>query len=141
MLINNFDWDELGFDLISRNKSHLLINDLNCLGHESYINYCLETQLPKIKTFGDALGSLYVLEGATLGGQIIAKNFGPKFNLSSSTGLSFFTGYGELTGVKWAEFRNFANNKSMSQRTSEFDNIVIESAKDTFQKLTDWLCH
>lgn len=51
-----------------------------------------------------ALGSLYVIEGSALGGQVIARRLHEHLGLDASSGASYFTGWGERTGALWREF-------------------------------------
>jgi heme oxygenase len=48
-------------------------------------------------------GSLYVIEGSTLGGQVISKMLQEKWGLSSAKGARFFSAYERETGLKWRE--------------------------------------
>ncbi|MFC5847530.1 biliverdin-producing heme oxygenase [Deinococcus petrolearius] len=52
----------------------------------------------------EGLGTLYVLEGATLGGQIIARHLGPRLGLDAASGLAYFSAYGPQTGPMWRRF-------------------------------------
>lgn len=51
-----------------------------------------------------ALGALYVLEGASLGGRVIARHVADALALTPDTGLAFFCGYGDATGEMWRRF-------------------------------------
>jgi len=52
-----------------------------------------------------AFGSLYVIEGSALGGQVIAPRLERELGLAPGRGASYFHGYGESTGAMWREFR------------------------------------
>lgn len=52
-----------------------------------------------------AFGSLYVLEGSALGGQVIAPRLDRQLNLQADTGAAYFAGWGAHTGAMWREFR------------------------------------
>src|SRR5690606_2077328 len=57
-------------DFPQRRKAHLLLDDLHMLGlSKENIPVCSE--LPLVTTLSQAFGTLYVLEGSTLGGQYI----------------------------------------------------------------------
>ncbi|RYF37590.1 MAG: hypothetical protein EOO38_26020 [Cytophagaceae bacterium] len=59
-------------------------------------------------TFPDrfsAWGSAYVIEGASLGGQVLTRRLAKRLHLSPSHGLAFFSGYGPRTGKMWRIFR------------------------------------
>lgn len=53
-----------------------------------------------------AFGSLYVLEGSALGGQVIAPRLDRQLNLQPDTGAAYFAGWGPNTGAMWREFRH-----------------------------------
>ncbi len=53
----------------------------------------------------EALGLLYVIEGSTLGGQVLSQHFREKFHFQPDQGLDFFSGYGERTMKVWQETR------------------------------------
>ena len=67
-----FDWSAAGIDFAPRRKAPLIEQDLRILGvHQPR----LEGAQPLARTNLDfALGCLYVLEGATLGGQVISRH-------------------------------------------------------------------
>ena len=49
------------------------------------------------------LGVIYVLEGSTLGGRLIARHVEPTLGLTDGHGSSYFRGHGEATGALWRE--------------------------------------
>lgn len=53
-----------------------------------------------------ALGSMYVLEGSALGGQVIAHALKQAHGLDARRGTGYFTGHGADTGRLWREFRD-----------------------------------
>ena len=57
-----------------------------------------------IASRSDAFGVLYVLEGATLGGQIIARRLQAALGVTASTGGRFFQSYGPDVGPNWRRF-------------------------------------
>lgn len=52
-----------------------------------------------------AFGSLYVMEGSALGGQLIARQLAQQHGLDADSGARYFIGWGAETGVHWREFR------------------------------------
>jgi heme oxygenase len=50
-------------------------------------------------------GSMYVLEGSALGGRLIARRVHEQWGLGPANGAAYFHGWGEHTGVLWADFR------------------------------------
>lgn len=90
-------------------------------------------RIPKIMNAADALGCLYVIEGATLGGQIILRSLAARFSIGAKNGAAFFAGYGEQTGPMW---RAFVEELDASPyRHAE----TIVAAMDTFEMLEAWL--
>lgn len=59
------------------------------------------TQLPALGSVAAGMGSLYVLEGATLGGQIITRHLHKTLPHAPTR---FFGGYGDETGTRWKRF-------------------------------------
>ena len=53
----------------------------------------------------EVFGSMYVLEGSALGGQVIASRLAGQHGLGPSNGASYFAGWGQETGAMWREFR------------------------------------
>ncbi len=90
-------------------------------------------QLPVIDSFHSALGALYVLEGSTLGGRIIAGMVSR--SLDSLKSLSFFNSYGAETASMWASFKNYLNRPFSPQARRE----IIAAAEDTFLTFKNWI--
>jgi heme oxygenase len=57
------------------------------------------------------IGTLYVIEGATLGGEVISRCLKSHLELGPDSGGRFFHGYGDavVTRHNWQTFRSFAN--------------------------------
>lgn len=78
------------------------------------------------------LGALYVLEGATLGGNVIKKHIlaNPNFK-DNGDGLHYYGVYGAELGAKWKKFVSIINEK-----VEEADyEVCINSANQTFDNL------
>lgn len=65
----------------------------------------LPESLPAIHTVAEALGAMYVLEGATLGGRFITRHLERHLGLSNGRGYSYFCAYGTEVGAMWQQFR------------------------------------
>lgn len=78
------------------------------------------------------LGALYVLEGATLGGNVIKKHIlaNPNFN-DAAKGLNYYGIYGEELSTKWKSFVQILN-ESVPEADYE---ICVNSANETFNNL------
>jgi heme oxygenase len=90
--------------------------------------------LPCLENTNQALGSLYVLEGATLGGQILARHVERQLELIDGQGYRFFSSYGPDVGRHWTAFKSTleAHASPTNQKT------IIRSAVETFERLYDW---
>ena len=52
----------------------------------------------------EGLGALYVIEGATLGGQVITRYIQSALKIDATNGGRFFAAYGDRTGLLWRDF-------------------------------------
>ena len=122
--------------LPGRRKAHLLARDLRALGPGLEADLPLCDDLPRLARPADALGCLYVLEGATLGGQLIRRHLGRTLGVGAERGCAFFTSYGDRVGPMWKEFRGWVT--SYVAERGEAD-AVVGAAGETFDALTRWL--
>ena len=129
------EFEGLGLAFEMREKTSLLLNDLD----HFKLGKGLPADLPLPKTFAQAVGCLYVLEGSTLGAQFICRHLKSLFK-ENDTSLSFYQGYGSSTGKMWQEFCEFLGRYS-NQLKSESEFLeVSSSAKQTFQIFGEWVC-
>jgi heme oxygenase len=126
------------FNLQLRSKAQLIRADLIDLG-------CTDAQLNKIKnadsfakvnSMPTMIGALYVVEGATLGGQLICRSLRKNSELGNEA-HRFFSGYGERTGLMWKEFCRLTIE---STRPDDF-NGILQSAKLTFEAIYQQLAN
>ncbi|MGC4060526.1 MAG: biliverdin-producing heme oxygenase [Aquabacterium sp.] len=59
-------------------------------------------------SLASVFGSLYVIEGSALGGQVIVPRLARDMGLVPGQGASYFHGHGERTGAMWLDFRQRA---------------------------------
>lgn len=112
-------------------KSALLAQDLAKLGIDAAaLAQC--RALPRLRGEADLLGCLYVVEGATLGGRLIASQLQARLGLTASTGAGFFHGYGEATASMWQALRRALVAGAPDAAT---ENEMIANAKATFAVL------
>ena len=83
----------------------------------------------------DALGALYVFEGAALGGQVIARHVA-RTTSERDLPLSFFSGSGSRTGELW---RAFGHTLTRWTQASGHEDRVVQGACDCFGALESWL--
>jgi len=128
-------WPDQEYSCAERAKVPDLAKDLRVLGESLDQLECC-TNLPELTTPAQVLGCLYVIEGATLGGQIISKHLLANLEIGIDTGATFFNGYGANTGNQWQSFRLFltSNAEPMNQ-----DDAIVVSANETFRTLSEWL--
>jgi heme oxygenase len=126
------------FDLTPRLKAHRLACDLRVLGAAPAGGISLCGELPPLSSPAQHWGCLYVLEGATLGGQVISRLLGERLHITPQSGCSFFWGYGAQTGPMWKIFRAALEDYASSASTTARDEIVA-SAVTTFCTLRNWL--
>lgn len=80
-------------------------------------------------------GGLYVLEGATLGGQVISRIIRDRLGLAPGAGCSFFWSYGEQIGPMWNEFKLTLESITPLDRQDH----VVAGARATFEAFEDWV--
>ena len=106
----------LGEFFAPRRKSHLLEADLAALGLTPAEIAALPDceLLPDLFSLPRALGSMYVIEGSTLGGQYITRHLKKSLALTPDE-CRFYNAYGPETGAMWGQFQGvmarFANRK------------------------------
>jgi heme oxygenase len=113
-----------------RRKASALITDLAFLG-TPLPALAGQNALPVIENHLQAMGALYVIEGSTLGGKIIAAMIGKQLGITK--GLSFFESYGENTMLMWEKFKTVLNLPGNIPADA-----LIESANETFLKFGEW---
>ena len=98
--------DRVGLEWAARRKTAWLRRDLQALGdvHEECLSTVAPECVPRLETLPAALGCCYVLEGATLGGQVIGRHVRQQLALGPENGASFFASYGALVPQKWQAF-------------------------------------
>ncbi len=80
------------------------------------------------------LGMAYVVEGATLGGELIARHLSRSFGCQVP--MRFFTAYGDQRSAMWQGFQLLLE-KFIGDRAAL--DAAIGAANDTFRSLDQWL--
>lgn len=128
-------YEAVGVRFDERRKVARLAADLTALGSAPGA-FPVRAPAPEFGSLGAALGSLYVVEGASLGGQYISRLVAQRLGLTPDRGCAFFAGYRERTGPMWDAFRGalvrFAVTPSAEQQ-------VVSAAVETFTGLDRWL--
>lgn len=123
-------------DLGERYKSRLIIDDLLATGFSEAEIDALPVYRFEFSSVAEALGIMYVLEGATLGGRILYKHIHEALGRTPENGASYFWGYGAQTGNLWKSF--ISSLTQFVDRNGE-RNGVIGAAKKTFTIIDNWL--
>jgi heme oxygenase len=121
-----------------RRKLVLLGRDLKALGmdDEQIASLPLCTDPGPMPTRAEALGSMYVVEGSTLGGTLISRQVETCLGLTATTGCAYFRSYGSEVGRMWQSFRAYLNGALMPHEHG----AAVASANGTFACLQAWLC-
>ena len=130
--------NSLGFDveMDRRRRVHLLHDDLKALRMtEAQITAlpCI-IGLPPLKTRGKLMGALYVREGSTLGGRVLARRLDGLLGSNSLHGRLFLAG-------DRGEPQLWQRCCSLVEEVAATGNLddIIQAAIDTFAALETWL--
>ena len=119
-------------DIDRRTRAEFLLWDIRDLAlPNSEPDICRE--LPVVDSVEQAIGALYVLEGSTLGGRIIAAMIQRQLGPTAPTG--YFNGYGEENSRMWQAYKEFLDQP----RTPEQQTAIVEAAKATFITFKNWI--
>lgn len=121
-----------------RRKVSLLVRDLQLLGLSVLEIDALPRCAPlmPLSSPAAAFGAMYVVEGSTLGGAVIARHVERSLGLGPETGCAYFGSYGAATGRMWTGFRN----RLLRLSSPEADEVIVASAQRTFEVMQGWLC-
>jgi len=124
-------------DFSSRAKAQLLGADIIAVGAqmEAFDTSHLRDHMPDVGSAEGILGSLYVVEGAGLGGNILAKKLDRLFGADDRTGREFFFGRPRPDSLPWPRFCEILE---FHAHTGDFTKIETAAIR-TFQALSFWL--
>jgi len=117
------------WQLAQRYRAPLILTDLARIGITTEPPLC--PTLPPLHTLAQLLGAMYVLEGSTLGGQVIKRQLA-KADIPLQ---AYFTGYAERTGPMWKSFCQLLTEATQPEDQA----AVVQSAVLTFQTLHEWI--
>ena len=126
-------------DYEQRRKLSLLATDLKALGldEDSVRALPLCVSLRTCSTAAQAFGTTYVLEGATLGGRILAPLLQRRLGLTVQQGGRYISSYEGHVDRMWQTFVDALNQCcDTAARQAE----AAEAAVATFETLGLWLC-
>ena len=119
------------WEVPARQRAQLLAHDLGGAAVVAALPLC--AAMPPLGTVPALLGAMYVLEGSTLGGQVIARQLA-KAGLPGP--FTYFAGYGPATGSRWKTFCALLGEAATEPATQD---AVVASAGRTFHQLAAWL--
>jgi heme oxygenase len=119
-----------GFDYDGRRKLPLLDRDAKALAIQDVEEF---TELPDVSSLPRAFGSIYVIEGSTLGGQVISRHLRQHLGLTPENGGAFFASYGSKVGAMWKQFGDAITAFSGQGANDE---EIVGAAKETFDSIS-----
>jgi heme oxygenase len=126
-------------DYDERRKAAMLSVDLVALGVAgdsiAALPHC--PRIPFCQDEAAALGALYVLEGATLGGQILLPLVEKRLQLTRHFGARYLDSYGPNVAGMWQRFRSVVEDWCAEGTRRA---IAVAAAVATFESLEAWLC-
>lgn len=109
-----------------RVKLPALQADRHILSLPGEINLPADIFVPEVHDQEEALGAMYVMEGATLGGNMIVRHL-KKTAALADLSFHYYGVYGETTGEKWKRFQNVLNTY-----VSPHSEACVAKAKEVF---------
>ncbi|MEI4273302.1 biliverdin-producing heme oxygenase [Klenkia sp. LSe6-5] len=125
--------DAAAVEWADRRRAHVLAADLAALGGTPDPTRPADVPVPG--TTDEALGTLYVLEGSTLGGVFIDRHLAGLPAMAGVGPLASFSPYGEATGARWAAFRRVTRDHVA--RGGDAD-ALVSAARRTFRSMALW---
>jgi heme oxygenase len=121
-----------------RARAVQLENDLSILGLSLAELVALPRcdGIPSLSCSEELAGCLYVLEGASLGGQVVTPILRRRLGVAKATGASFFAGDEERTAARWAVVLEWLDGL---ERTSTSPGLIVAAANATFEALARWV--
>lgn len=130
-LINKYITDDIVPSYSERRKSASILRDIETVSPGA-VNFDISKNLPQINDITQALGALYVMEGSTMGGTIIAQMLNKQANIQPQM-LTFFNGYGEQNLSMWQSFI-----KALNEHAANDEAKIVNAANETFSKMEEW---
>jgi heme oxygenase (biliverdin-IX-beta and delta-forming) len=136
--LSRIAWEGSGIDFSLRRKVHWLQYDLERLGlppeDPAQIPDC--RTVPNLSSIPEGLGALYVVEGATLGGQLISRQILSDLDIDATNGGRFFAAYGNDTGRLWREFVSVLDCYQPGTAAAD---AIERTAISTFHCFESWM--
>jgi len=132
------DWSGTAIVMRERCKTPWLDLDLAHYGlDEKAIADLAECRAsPPCENLPSGLGVLYVLEGSTLGAEVILRTLQLQLGISAAMGGRFFSGYGKMAGARW---RSYLAELERVGESIPAAAAIEQAAQDTFAAFARWL--
>ena len=119
-----------------RRKLPLIERDLRHLRPQRRASRAIPPNLvPRLDEPLASLGCLYVLEGATLGGRVIARHLDACLGIDAHNGGAFHTAYGREAGRMWRSMQEALRSADSGPSARS---VIIGAAYATFAGLASW---
>jgi heme oxygenase len=120
-----------------RQKIPALLKDLHALGltAEQIAALPLCCELPTLDSHARLLGVMYVMEGATLGGQVLRRIIADRLAIGPDNGGEFLDVYGRDTGRLWKDFLK----ELAASDHPDYNQQTVDAACATFACFEGWL--
>lgn len=121
----------------ARRRTDLLVRDLENLGlsRASIAALPLCRPMVPLPSRAAAFGAMYVVEGSTLGGAVMARQIERVLGLGAGSGGAYFHGHGRDRGRMWQGFRA----RLLAEASNGGEDAIVDSAHRTFELMTCWL--
>lgn len=122
--------------LIRRDLSDLATMDGAAAGRadEAQVPTC--PFIPPLRDLDDAFGADYVLEGSTLGGQVLARHLGARLGVTPERGAAFLASYGKDVGPMWRRFCEALERHAAGDERKRL--AIVAAAAATFTAVDRW---
>lgn len=122
-----------GLDYDARSRLPFLAADVRTLGGDpAGLTLC---DVDRPANLAEALGVFYVLEGSTLGGQVIRKRLEARGD--TDRGLSFLNPYRDQVGPRWRAFLEVLERDTATEPRRD---AAVKGALAGFAMTQAWLC-
>lgn len=105
LIVGMSEWTHYEIDPSQRLRLPLLLADLEALGKTNILIESAVLDTPW--NFATAVGAMYVLEGSTMGGQILSRKLSHILGDDGIACTRYFQAYGENSMKRWGEFCQF----------------------------------
>jgi heme oxygenase len=116
-------------DFDARRKTHLLVADMAALG----LPVCksdispLRNPMPNMRSAESLVGCLYVVEGAGLGGKVIARKLDYLLGHVGVAGRRFFWGRSDPDSLPWPKFCDIFESHAAQGNFDKIETAAIET--------------